>query len=185
MAKLVLDDVGAESQNLVEHRSRHGAKAVTTHVLRGDAHAAHGRQDCVLAHRATCTSRARKHVAPTAGQGFQILEDGDSLGRNGYEEFDGRLIGFQLAEREAPFRLVQIDVTPLGTAKFPWSHEYQGREAESRSYHRAALVSVQHAQEGCCRFRLGYGGEVPLWHGGRQSLRAGVGSLLIRREGSA
>jgi hypothetical protein len=76
VGKLMLNVIGAYPQHFIEDGSRHSAEAVPAHLFLPDAHAPHGGENRVIAHRSCVVVRTRKDKAPKPQSRLSTLSAG-------------------------------------------------------------------------------------------------------------
>src|ERR1035441_3794 len=112
MGQLVLNKIGADSKYLVKNGPRCRSKAVSTHLIFRDVHAAQRGKDGVVTHRPLIAARSGENVASAAGKWLEFAKGFECLSG---EWDDVRCVGF--CYHKPPFCSVKIKVGPFGLAK--------------------------------------------------------------------
>ncbi len=73
MGELMFNDVGSESQFLVEQGACYGAEAMARHLLLRNLESPHGHENCILTHRSTAATSARENKSAPAREFPQFL----------------------------------------------------------------------------------------------------------------
>ena len=151
MGELMLDQIRAHPQHLIQYRARHRPEAVPAHFVLGDAQPAHCSQDGVITHGAIFGARARKNKATITCDGLHLTQNGDGL----VSERDYVGIAFFGCDI-APFRRIQINVRPFGLAQLHGAHEYQRRELQSAAHDQLTPVGIDCSEQFRRFSRLSY-----------------------------
>jgi len=137
MSELVFDEVRPDAEHFIKNRPCHCPEAVTAHFILFDAHASHGRENCVVAHRSLVAPRPRKDIAPTTRERMQFAQDIQGL----FGEGDN-MRGVGLGHGIAPLCRVQVYVHPFSFAQFAWAYKYQWRKAQGAAHRKRAFVAI-------------------------------------------